>query len=206
MEGAGLYTASQVPTRTILPLSDQEIDQTTRYGYIQLAQDQVFEEHGIRAVYPANTVLPAADQFILTIIKQTWGDRPVYFAATTNAHRKLGLAPYTVRRGVAFKLVSPDSLPEAGLVKMPEQSEDPMSAVYGAYVNVPVNRVLLDSIFMYRGLVDKAHWTDDATRGIPTYYGYAYLALSRALEVAGDTAAAQTTIRKVEDWMKLSER
>jgi hypothetical protein len=204
-QGGGVYGEAKPPTRTILPLTDQEIDATTQFGYIQLAQDQLFEEHGIKAVFPANAVLPAADQFILTIIKQTWGDRPVYFAATTNAHRKLGLAPYTVRHGVAFKLVSPDSLP-AGLVKMPGEDTDPMAAIYGAYFDVPLNQTLLNKVFMYRGLIDKSHWTDDATRGIPTYYGYAYLALSHALEASGKTAEAQTAIARAEGWMKLSER
>ena len=27
-----------------------------------------------------------------TTIQKAWGDRPVYFAATTNRHRELGLA------------------------------------------------------------------------------------------------------------------
>jgi hypothetical protein len=205
-QGAGVYRNAKAPTRTILPLSDDAIDTTTRYGYIQLGQDQLFEEHGIRAVFPASTVLPAADQFILTIIKQTWGDRPVFFAATTNAHRKLGLAPYTVRRGVAFKLVSPDSIQKPGLVKMPDEQVDPRAAIYGAYFDVPFNTVLLDSVFKYRDLTSKSHWTDDATRGIPTYYAYGYLALAQALEMEKQPEKAQAAMKKAEVWMGLSDR
>jgi hypothetical protein len=205
-QGAGVYTEAKAPTRSILPLTDQEIDMTTRYGYIQLAQEQVFEEHGIRAVYPASTVLPAADQFILTIIKQTWGDRPVFFAATTNAHRKLGLSPYTVRRGVAYKLLPPDSLQGPGIVKMPDERQDPMAAVFGAYFDVPMNLTLLNKVFTYRDLIDKAHWTDDATRGIPTYYGYAYFSLAQALELQKQSAASQEALKTAEAWMRLSDR
>jgi hypothetical protein len=205
-QGAGIYKATHAPTKTILPLTDEAIDLTTRYGYVQLAQDQLFEVGGIRALYPANTVLPAADQFILTIIKQVWGDRPIYFAATTNAQRKLGLDPYTVRRGVAYKLVSPDSVQKPGIVKMPTEQQNPMAAVFGAYFDVPVNTTLFDKVFEYHDLLDKSHWTDDATRGIPTYYGYGYLSLAQALELANQAPASQAAVQRAQAWMELSNR
>ncbi|HET7321327.1 MAG TPA: DUF2723 domain-containing protein, partial [Longimicrobiaceae bacterium] len=90
--------AARYPTKTILPLADAQIDHiTSDIGYIQLSQPQTYAVRGIEVPFRAGTFLPAADQFILTIIQQAWGDRPIYFASTTNAHRKLGLDRYAAR-------------------------------------------------------------------------------------------------------------
>ena len=72
----------------------------------------MFEARGIQTGFGPGTYLQAADQFILAIVKQAWGDRPIYFAATTNSHSRLGLDPYTARQGVAFKLMTPEELRE----------------------------------------------------------------------------------------------
>lgn len=204
-EGAAdLYQDPVHPTRTILPLQDAQIDQVTQFGYAQLPQDVVFEARGVRTQLPAGTILPAADQFILTIIKETWGDRPVYFAATTNVHRKLGLDPYTARQGVAFKLLTPEETQAPGLVPMPQ--DGPYASIFGAYLDVPRTQQLLWDAFVYRELYRKAHWTDDATRGIPTYFGYAHLALAQAEQIRGNEQAVQQNMQRAEEWLALSER
>jgi hypothetical protein len=199
-----LYGSPRYPTRSILPLSDREIDQVTELGYVQLPQDVVFEQAGIRTTFPAGTVLPAADQFILSIVKQAWGDRPIYFAVTTNAHRKLGLDPFTLRQGVAFKLVTPEQAAAVGAVKMPQNL--PYSPIFGAYLDVPRTQKLLNGVFEYGDLQVRPHWTDDATRGIPTYYGYAFISLAQGQEMVGQSALAQRDVKQAEAWLALSER
>ena len=199
-----VYSDAPYPTRTILPLADAQIDQATQFGYIQLPQDVVFEARGLRTQLPAGTVLPAADQFILTIVKEAWGDRPIYFAATTNAHRKLGLDPYVARQGVAYKLLTPEETRSPGLVPMPQ--DQPYSPVFGAYLDVPRTQQLLWGGFVYRDLIDKNHWTDDASRGIPTYYGYAHIALAQAQQALGNEAEVQRNVQRAEAWFGLSER
>src|SRR5690606_35888442 len=71
------YGNPPAPTKSILPLTDAQIDVTTQApGYVVLPQDVAFEARGLVASYPAGTPLLGADQLILTIIKQAWGDRP----------------------------------------------------------------------------------------------------------------------------------
>jgi hypothetical protein len=192
------------PTRTILPLSDGQIDGATM-GAMQLPQDVEFEARGMRTVIPAGTVLAPADQFILLMVREAWGDRPIYFAATTNAHRKLGLDRFVARQGVAYKLVDPASDADmAGLLPMPQDA--PYSPVFGAFLDVERTHQLLWDVFIYRDLMHRRHWPDDATRGIPTYYAYAHVSLAQARSILGDEAAANQNMQRLEEWMGLAER
>jgi hypothetical protein len=198
---AGLATP---PTRTILPVSDVQIDAATM-GAIQLPQDVQFEARGVSTVIPSGTVLAPADQFILLMIREAWGDRPIYFAATTNAHRKLGLNQFVARQGVAYKLVDPANAQDmAGLLPMPQ--DHPYSQVFGAYLDVERTQQLLWNDFVYRDLMHRPRWPDDATRGIPTYYAYAHVSLAQALMMQGQEAAAQRDVQRFEEWMDLAER
>jgi hypothetical protein len=198
------YTGATYPTRSILPLSDADIDQATRFGYVQLPQDVVFEARGLRAELTAGTFLPAADQFVLTIIRTAWGDRPVYFAATTNVHRKLGLDRYTARQGVAYKLLTPEETEAEGLIPMPQ--DQPMSPIYGGFLDLPRSEALVWNVFMHRDLADRPHWTDDATRNIPTYYAYAHVSIAQARQMLGDQEQVARNLEWYERWMDLSER
>jgi hypothetical protein len=199
-----IYTEAAYPTRSILPLSDAEIDQATRFGFVQLPQDVVFEARGLRAELAAGTFLPAADQFVLTIIRTAWGDRPVYFAATTNVHRKLGLDGYTARQGVAYKLLTPEETQAEGMIPMPQ--DQPMSPIYGGFMDLPRSEELVWNVFIHRDLINRRHWTDDATRGIPTYYAYAHVSIAQARQMLGDQAEVARNLEWYERWMDLSER
>lgn len=199
-----IYTAGSYPTRPVLSLSDADIEQATRFGYVQLPQNVVFEARGVRTEMSAGSFLMAADQFVLTIVKEAWGDRPIYFAGTTNVHRKLGLDRYTARQGVAYKLLTPEETGSPDLVPMPR--DHPMSAIYGAYLDLPRSETLLWDVFMHRDLADRAHWSDDATRGIPTYYAYAHVTVAQARQMMGDEEQVARNLEAYERWMALSER
>jgi hypothetical protein len=199
-----MYRNARYPTRTILPLPDQEIDLVTQYGGVQLSDSVVYEARGITTSFPRGTVLAAADQFILTIIKSAWGDRPIYFASTTNAHRNLGLDPFVARQGVAYKLLTPSETKAPGMLAMPQN--DPLSPVFGAYLDVPRTKELMSHVFAFRDLVDRPHWTDDATRGIPSYYGYVWASIATADQMMGDNAAAQEAVKQYEAWMAMAVR
>lgn len=201
---APIYASFRAPTRSILPLPDAQIDAITNLGYVILSQDQLFQARGIQTTFAAQTPLMAADQFILAVIKDAWGDRPVYFAATTNKHRELGLGDYVVRQGVAFKLVTPEEVQAGGYVPMPQNT--PYSPIFGAYLDVPRTQQLLWDTFQYHNLLTDPHWEDDATRGIPTYYGYAHLALGQAQAMLGNEPAAERNVQRYEAWMDLAER
>lgn len=128
----------------------------------------------------------------------------MYFAATTNVHRKLGLDRYVARQGVAFKLLTPEETEAEGLIPMPQ--DQPMSPVYGAYLDLPRTHALVWDEFIYRDLADRRYWTDDATRGIPTYYAYAHVALAQARQLLGDETEVSRNLTMYERWMDFSER
>lgn len=201
--GAGVYTAGARPTQSILPLSNQEIEAVTGAAYITvLPEDVVYQAGGVQVTLPQGTPLDPASQLALYLIKQSFGDRPIYFSYTTGLHRELGLDPFVVRQGLAYKLIQPS---EAGqYLAMPQNLA--ASPLLGAYIDVPRTRTLLWDVFRHRELIDRDHWPDDATRGIPTYYGYAHFALAQAEALLGNEEAAERNLRMAERWMQLSER
>ena len=202
----GLYPRDPAyPTRSILPISDQEIDQTTGMGYIQLPEVVTFEARGVQTGFGPGTVLQAADQFILAIIKGAWGDRPIYFAATTNSHGRLGLDRYAARQGVAFKLMTPEELQRPGIVAFPPDNR--YTPMFGPLIDVERTSTLLWDTFEHHDLIEKDNWVDGSTRGIPTYYGWAHFALATALSATGgDEERINRNIEVVEGWMSLADR
>jgi hypothetical protein len=194
---------AQPPTRTALPLSDEQIDATTAFSsYVQLPESVLFESRGVEATLPAGTFLQPADQLALAIIKEAWGDRPVYFAATTNMHRELGLGESVARQGVAYKLLTPSE--RGSMLRMPQ--DQPYSPIFGAYLDVDRTRLLLNQVFVHRDLIDRPHWVDDATRNIPAYYGYARIALAQAEAMLGNPQLAERNARLAEGWLALADR
>jgi hypothetical protein len=63
--------------------------------------------------------------------------------------------------------------------------------------------MLLDEVFIHRGgLPDEwSHWPDIATIGIPSYYGWAYLAMAQAAIQAEDTEALDRYQDRAEVWL-----
>jgi hypothetical protein len=144
----------------------------------------------------------AADQLLLHIVQRSWGDRPIYFAATTNAQFDLGFFPYTERQGLAFKLITPAEA--QGAIQMP--MEDRFAALTGAYFRVDRNKLLLDSVFEYHGLDKRPHWTDDATRNIPMHFSYTFTAYARAVSGTGNEAEATRAAQLATAYAELGER
>jgi hypothetical protein len=201
---APIYSEVPHPTKSIFPLTDEEIENVTRAGYMQLPQDAGFEVRGLRATLPAGTLLTAADQFILSIIQNAWGDRPVYFAMTTQAQRNLGLANHVGRQGLAYRLLTPEEAASEQFLPIPD--DHPWGPVIGPYVDVARTRELLWNQFVYRDLPHWSRWVDDATRGIPSYYAYTYLALAAAEEGSGNREEVERNIARYEEWIAQAER
>jgi Protein of unknown function (DUF2723) len=185
--GPRFYDASRRPTRAILGLTDQDIDLVARAQVTQVTEaGTFFSARGIEVPIPQGKYLYASDQFLLSIIKQAWGDRPIFFASTTNVQYELGFFPYVARQGMAFKLVTPQE--GQTLVKMPQGSD--YSPVLGAYMNPQIGRRLLTETFQLHGLENRDHWADDATRNIPIHYYYAYIAQAQLEMQTGNQQAS----------------
>jgi hypothetical protein len=193
------------PTRPIIALNDQQIDQVAQQ-YVPIDRDMQLTLGNVTAVFRAGDVLVSWQQFALNLINDSIGERPIYFATSGNAANSLGLAPYVVRQGLAFRLnngpLSADA--EAGIVRM---EDTPFSAVTGDWVDVPRTQTLLDRVFLHRsGLPDEwTFWPDRSTLGIPSYYAWGYLALAQAALQAGDQAALGRYQGRAEAWSLLAD-
>jgi hypothetical protein len=201
--GPQVYANPRAPTKSIFALDDTQIDAVIAGQVMQVTEaGTYFSARGVQVPIPQGKYLFASDQFVLSIIQQAWGDRPIFFASTTNVQYDLGLAPYVARQGMAFKLVTPQE--GARLLKMDDSAE--YSPVLGAYMDVNKGSHLLNRVFMLRGLQDQSHWPDDATRNIPIHYYYAFMAQARAEQIRGNTAEAQRLQQMGERFQGLSQR
>jgi len=201
--GPAIYrNLARVPTRPALPLDDAQIDAVTGGPGYATPENMVFEARGVQALIPAGTPMIPANTLLLHIVQGAWGDRPIYFAATTNAQFELGLYPFTERQGMAFKLVTPQEA--QGALQMGIDQE--YTPITGAYMRLDRNRTLLDQVFQYHGLDRRPHWTDDATRNIPMHFSYAFTAYARASGMSGNDAEMTRTARLAEAYANLAER
>ncbi len=192
------------PTRSIVPIGDDEIREIANTPPYYLDQDRIFRAGNIESVLPANSVMIPSDVFMAYMITTALGDRPIYFAMTTQAYEELGLRPFLIRQGVAFKLnngpVQPDSLP--GVIETPRGAMPLM----GAYVDLPRTEKLFEEVFLHRGgFPDWNQWVDSATEGIPFYYGYTHLGLGEIFRTMGDSTKAAYHVEQGERFLRLSD-
>jgi hypothetical protein len=199
--------AGGAPTRSILPLTDEEIRQVANTPPYLTRGPQAFQTHDIRVTIPADQVMVPADIFLAQIIDSSLGDRPIYFAMTTQAYDKLALRPFLIRQGVALKLnngpVEPDSA--RGIYAVPPSQ---ISALIGAYMDVPRTETLLSEVFMHRnGFPERwGHWVDAATDGIPAYYGYSHMGMAFVYDVLGQREDAERHGARADQWLRLANQ
>jgi hypothetical protein len=198
------------PTRSILPMSEGRIDSIpmlyNQNPYNFLIEEPVQMQAGqISFTIPGQRVLLPADVFLLNIIQAALGDRPVYFASTTQAYGRVGLGRHLIRHGIALKL-SPEPLqPDAarGIYALPESIQLP-----GDYVDLPRTDSLAWNVFVHRGGIpdEWEFWPEPSTTNIPYYYAYAHYAGYAGHLLKGEEEAAQRHIERFEAWTALAER
>jgi hypothetical protein len=148
-----------------------------------------------------------ADFFMAQIIQSAMGDRPIYFAMTTQAYEELSLRPFLIRQGVALKLndgpVQPDSA--RGIYEVPPSG---LTGIIGPYIDMPRTEALLTDVFVHRGGIpgEWGHWVDVATEGIPAYYGYSHLGMALVYEQHGQVSDAQRHMLRGNQWLELANR
>jgi hypothetical protein len=195
------------PTRSILPLSDQQIDEVANTRPWIEREAQVFRAHNLESVIPPNSIMLPSTIFLAQIIDAAMGDRPIYFAMTTQAYEELALRPFLVRQGVALKLndgpVSADVA--RGIHEVPPSQ---VAGIIGPWIDVPRTELLLSEIFIHRGGLPErwGHWVDSATEGIPAYYGYSHMGLGHVYETLGEEQQAQRHYLIAEGWIRLANQ
>jgi hypothetical protein len=191
------------PTRSIIQLDSSQIDTIARASF-PVRQNQEFSAGDILSIIPAGTFLLPADVFLAHIIGNAIDDRPIFFATTTQAYQKLGLAPFLVRQGVAYKLSN--GLPETGNGVV--HIQDPAVGPIGEYIDLARTDSLLWNDFAHReGFPERwEFWVDESTQGIPFYYGNAHYMAALGHLTEQDTAAARRHMLRAQEWNRLASQ
>ncbi len=193
------------PTRTTLPLEDEAIEQAAGpAGYVQLPEDRDFALGPVVARMTGETVIYPWQQFALLLIQSSIEDRPIYFASSGSAARNLGLVPYLVRHGLAFRLYPgpPDLNPRNILLEDPN-----ILPITGPWLDIERTRTLAEEVFVHRtGIPDEwSHWPDRSTIGIPNYYSWVYTALAQGGLQTSDEELMSRSEERLIAWRILSQ-
>jgi hypothetical protein len=201
-----LDAASTLPTRSIIALEDSLIEQVAGPGgFVPLNEDREFQLGPVTGSMPGGTVVFPWQQFALSLIQNSIGDRPIYFASSGSAAQSLGLVPYLVRQGVAFRLnPGPPDLTEGNMLIQEPQ----LIPVTGPWLDVERTTTLVERVFIHRSGIPDAwpHWPDRSTIGIPNYYAWVYAALAQVALQEGDDELRSKYEERLTAWQGLGGR
>jgi hypothetical protein len=175
---AGLYSAPAAPPAR--PITEMTADVQDRVAPTELGEDVTIPFSTLAVTYPAGMVLDRVHQLALSIIHDSEGVRPVYFASSAGLMRELGLERWGVRHGLATKLVIRNleaPLPEGWVAGAPEYG--------GETFDLARSMALYQDVYGYRGLRDRAIWADRSTLNIPFQFYVLALQLSDAARIGG---------------------
>jgi len=199
-----MSTPPRTPTRSILSLDDATIERVSQ-TLVPIRDDQEVDLGlGVSAQLPGGSYIEPWQQFALSIISTALGDRPIYFASSGNAASQLGLTPFLVRQGLAFRLNEgpPDPQNSQSIVALPAS---PFTTVTGLYLDGPRTDLLARQVFLHRsGLPDQwPRWPWRAVLGIPSYYSWVYYALYEWALLKGDQEGEEYNMGRAEAWARL---
>jgi len=172
--GEGIYDPPpSPPTGPIISLSPEEMDAIvggTSSRELNLPLGEVAVQ------YPAGTYLDRGDQLTLAMIIASIGERPIYFATPSGILGQLGLEPWSVRHGLAAKLIPRD-------LEGPQPSDlvQTSPSVGGDWFDVRRTVALMEGVYSYRGFTDRTVWADRSTLNIPWYFYATAFQVSDAL-------------------------
>jgi hypothetical protein len=193
----------RAPTRSIFALDDAQIREAAMQGFVAVDEGLSIPIGNVQARVQAGQYLAPWQRFALALMIESIDERPIYFASSGNAAVGLGLYPYLVRHGVAFKVNDglPLHEPENGLTRL---ESSPYQAATGQWIDTDRTGLLADEVFIHRGGIPEqwSHWPDISTIGIPNYYAWTYLSLLQAADQSGDPRAEHYAERS-ENWSSL---
>ena len=130
--------------------------------------------------YSAGTYLDRGHRLALSFIRDSIGQRPIYFASSAGLLGDLGLQDWGIRHGLTTKLVMRNLNEERpdGLV----QGSDRMG---GEWFDLDRNLALVRDVYQYRGIRDRDIWQDRSTLNIPLHYQFLFVQLADAAAIAG---------------------
>ena len=186
---AGIYsTTTPLPDQSV-SLATDEVLNDVRAGILQV--DLNVSLDSVVVTYPSGHFMDRAARIALSMIHDSAGRRPIYFASSAGLLRTLGLGPFGVRHGIATKLVMRDLEGEA-----PEGWVEGSARMGAEWFDMERNMTLVRDVYRYRGLKDRELWQDRSTLGIPTQYQFLFVQLA-------DVAAIES--RPIEEVAALAE-
>ncbi len=191
------------PTRSIIPLTDDQIAEVS-LRVAPVTETVELLMGNVRATLQAGQYLSPWQQFALNLINEVIDERPIYFASSGNAAQSLGVQPYLVRHGLAFKLHN-GPVAESGDPTIVRMEQSPYTSVIGEWIDVDRTGTLVDEVYIHRSGIPDAwdHWPDIATIGIPNYYAWTYLALVQVAVQQGDQDALARYQERAQAWSQL---
>jgi hypothetical protein len=200
-----LSESMTTPDDSILPLTDQQIDQVANLPFM-VRDSLALRASNIEATIAAGTTMLPADTFVAAIVQATAGKRPIHFIAASPALTKLGLFRYTVRQGLTLRVNDGIPAPQQNPALVPLPTTE-YSVVTGAFVDLAGTETRLSQVFEYRGRMmnPAAPWVDRATTNILGQYAWAHLAVAQAHELHGDHDRVQAHLEKAGWWQQFGE-
>jgi hypothetical protein len=197
-----VYTdLADTPERGILAMTDEEIDTLPAIQEVPAGQRVRFSDN-VTVELGSARYLTHPDFLVYRIIRDSLGDRPVYFAATAPpVYRVWDIGPRLLRQGLAYKLVDG-----------PIEATDEVVELVGLPVDVPwIDRTrshtLLWETFQLDYLLDDDLWLEPSTRSsIPAQYYFAYATLAAAHELRGEDEQAEASQSRAEQFYDLTRQ
>jgi hypothetical protein len=172
----GLYDEPAPPARPFTELTHEQMDGTIG-GPLPDDETAVLGNRALR--FPRGMVLDRSHRLALAIIRDSVGERPIYFSSVGGLMEQMGLRPFAVRHGLVAKLVLDDLTADPGLT----QGSPPYG---GVWFDVERSLRLYRDVYRYRSLRDRDVWADRATLNIPWHYYALALQLSDVARLRGE--------------------
>jgi hypothetical protein len=189
-KGPAIYRNKTWPVPKGPPLKMSFMEADSIPAYWEIRQPMSFQQRNLVA-----TIQPGyltRDQIIvLRLIKDAYPERSIYFS-TGGYGRTLGLGNYTLRQGLAEKLV------EAPIVA----SKDTVRVADG-FVDVQRTSELWNNVYKApKSLIKRGDWVDRPSFGIPYTYAVTGIILADALKQQNRTAESQKILNQVTEIAK----
>ena len=193
----------RMPRRSIISMSDQEIDDLNQL--FRIPEDTTFTiSPWITASLRGNTVLQPNDIMVYRIIVQSLGDRPVYFAATAPpVFMQWGLQPHLRREGLALRLVNGPLVETADVDDLSRHFGEAAGSL--TWIDRTRTRDLLWDVFEVEDVLEWDEWPEPSTKStIPGMYYVAYQMLGLAEESGGDGSTALRSYERATRFARLA--
>ena len=188
------------PTRSIHTLSDQEIDDLPALPFMVQNDTTVQISDWVTGRLRGGSPLYYPDLLVYQIMRESLGDRPVYFAATAPpVYDRWGLQPHMLRQGLAHKVVD-------GLLENTAETVQLQEAFDVRWVDVDRTQRLLWDVYQIDYLLDWDLWPEKSTRAsIPAQYYLAYASLGEAYRLRDKPDLAEQNYVRAEQLLRLSD-